>query len=145
MTTKGESMKDTQHNGIRELWEMGYEVQYRAPNGSIWVDCPDPAWIHDYEYRIRPSRLAQPPTRREWLFTVGALVIVLMVSFVLSGCEKSPDGNQSSFAPGGTPVAIYVDRGTGCEYASADSGHSAITPRIAADGKTHMGCREVRN
>jgi hypothetical protein len=101
-----------------------------------------------HQSRRCPHRPAKPPTRREWLFTVGTLVIVLMASFALSGCGErpaSPEGNQQPAFGDRQPVAVYMDHGTGCEYVAADGGHSAITPRIAADGKTHMGCREVRN
>lgn len=38
---------------------------------------------------------------------------------------------------------VYLDQVTGCEYLSTHMA-AALTPRIAADGKTHMGCREVR-
>jgi hypothetical protein len=34
---------------------------------------------------------------------------------------------------------LYKDQVTGCEYL-ASRNDSALAPRIAADGKTHMGC-----
>jgi hypothetical protein len=44
------------------------------------------------------------------------------------------------------PPLIYTDKMTGCEYfASIEQGWDGViavphSPRIAADGKTHMGC-----
>lgn len=55
---------------------------------------------------------------------------------LLVGCKRAdatPDGD-SAYIP-----VIYRDRSTGCEYLSPSN--SGITPRIAADGKTHMGCK----
>jgi hypothetical protein len=89
--------------------------------------------------RMCPHRPAKPPTRREWLFTVGALVIVLMASFALSGCKARTDETGKGWNP-----AVYQDRVTGCEYLASGESSDALTPRIAADGKTHMGCREVQ-
>lgn len=35
-------------------------------------------------------------------------------------------------------VELYKDWGTGCEYLRVRMG--GVTPRIAADGRSHMGC-----
>lgn len=71
--------------------------------------------------------------------------IILLV--LLVGCDRMPpprsrpDGNQVSIHGDAQAVYVYSDAGTGCQYVAADGNHSALTPRIAADGHTHMGCK----
>ena len=70
---------------------------------------------------------------------------ILILAVLLAGCSKpSPDGNASGLGGYNQAVYIYQDKLTGCQYVAADSLHSALTPRIAADGKTHMGCKGVQ-
>ena len=38
---------------------------------------------------------------------------------------------------------VLIDRDTGCQYLSTHKS-TGLAPRIAADGKTHLGCKEVR-
>lgn len=38
-------------------------------------------------------------------------------------------------------VYRYADPDTGCQYLMRDGSSTAMTPRIAADGITHMGCK----
>lgn len=97
-----------------------------------------------HQSRRCPHRPAQPPTRREWLFTVGFFIVMLVLSFALSACGPT----TSAPAEGEKAIAaldpwLYKDRATGCEYLSTRPEHG-LAPRIAADGKTHMGCREVQ-
>lgn len=37
-------------------------------------------------------------------------------------------------------VYVFTDHETGCQYVGP-GGRGAYTPRIAADGRSHMGCR----
>jgi hypothetical protein len=66
-----------------------------------------------------------------------ALVLVAML--VLAGCERQEvvEAREAS-----NPFVILTDQETGCQYLVVRSSGSAPTPRIAADGKTHMGCRQ---
>lgn len=48
--------KPRPHADIIRAWADGAEVQYRAPNSTGWVDAPDPAFVADYEYRVKPAR-----------------------------------------------------------------------------------------
>ena len=55
-----------------------------------------------------------------------------LAMLALAGCGEIP---ASSYM-------ITTDKDTGCQYISSVSAHGSngIAPRIAADGKTHMGC-----
>jgi hypothetical protein len=67
---------------------------------------------------------------------------ILILAVLLAGCdEMAADGNNTGPHGYNQPVYMYQDKATGCQYVSADSEHSALTPRVAADGKTHMGCK----
>lgn len=74
---------------------------------------------------------------------IYAVVLGMLVGWGLSGC-KQQEGNQSQAEAIAQGVAVYHDYGTGCDYVSADSTHSALTPRIAADGRSHMGCASTQ-
>lgn len=69
----------------------------------------------------------------------GALILLaaMCVLSLLTGCVKSTADTNDDSLNAGDP-SLYLDRATGCEYLS--SGGRGITPRIAADGKTHLGC-----
>jgi hypothetical protein len=66
---------------------------------------------------------------------------ILILAALLAGC-----GPTTGARPGGEEKPqpmdpwLYEDRATGCQYL-ATSSIQALTPRIAADGKTHMGCK----
>jgi hypothetical protein len=49
-----------------------------------------------------------------------------------------PDAPQLD---GYVTLSIYLDAATGCQYLGQRNSSAGITPRIAADGKTHMGCK----
>lgn len=82
---------------------------------------------------------------------------IIILAALLAGCAKAgysdrpaPDNPR---AEGSNPqlrvsaMQLWIDKETGCHYlvplgyTSTDSG---ITPRIAADGKTHMGCGAIK-
>src|SRR5215217_7165405 len=56
MTPLGEAMNPRPHAEVIKAWADGEQIQYRAPGNDAWVDCPDPAWTVDYEYRVKPGR-----------------------------------------------------------------------------------------
>lgn len=59
---------------------------------------------------------------------------LMLVALLCAGChERHID--QVVIMPVVQPVAIYKDDETGCEYVAADMAHSALTPRMGADGK----------
>jgi len=62
---------------------------------------------------------------------------ILILAALLAGCDNLKSETVNSV------VDIYVstDQGTGCQYLAKGD---AMTPRIAADGKTHLGCRAGR-
>jgi hypothetical protein len=64
-------------------------------------------------------------------------LIAASVLMLCAGCYPKTKDNDES----GDPVR-YQDRETGCMYLSTSQLNS-LTPRIAADGKTHMGCSGV--
>jgi hypothetical protein len=80
---------------------------------------------------------------------VGWLLVALIWSMVavaiLTGCEA----RDSTDPPNGfSGMTILKDALTGCEYLAgttySGTGTGGITPRVAADGKTHMGCGPKR-
>ena len=62
-----------------------------------------------------------------------------LVLAALAGCgnprTSDADAAENAYAP-----VLYTDHVTGCDYLSTGQTQS-LTPRIAADGKTHMGCK----
>lgn len=64
---------------------------------------------------------------------LAAALVVLVI--LVAGCKR---------AEGSAPVDLntHTDIYTGCQYVTHAAG-TAISPRIAADGKTHMGCKGV--
>jgi hypothetical protein len=74
------------------------------------------------------------PNSRAW-----PLVLLLWPLIgLVTGCEREHD---TPLQPRTDNVIlnVYTDADTGCQYL----GRSGITARIAADGKTHMGCKGV--
>lgn len=62
------------------------------------------------------------------------LVLFACLMVALAGCGARAEAMES----GRYDLRLTVDQVTGCEYLTY--GGSGITPRIAADGKTHIGC-----
>lgn len=81
-------------------------------------------------------------TRAALQALLGAVLVLTVLA--LAGCRRL-DVLQAEAQQ--RQAAIYVDQETGCEYfAHLESGPRFIptTPRIATDGKTHMGCKAVQ-
>lgn len=65
------------------------------------------------------------------------MIRALILAVLLAGCMHRTGGEGVGRGFSGDPL-LYTDKLTGCEYLSDGRG---LTPRIAADGKTHMGCK----
>lgn len=89
--------------------------------------------IKDENYRKQPVNPADKYT------AAVVLAIVLMVcAGLLGGCRPiNPERPRQD----NTILNLYSDPETGCQYLGQYSGNAGITARIAADGKTHMGCK----
>jgi hypothetical protein len=63
----------------------------------------------------------------------------LILAALLAGCgnPRTSDRVESE-----DPIR-YQDRETGCMYLTTGQ-YNALTPRIAVDGKTQMGCKAVQ-
>jgi hypothetical protein len=71
---------------------------------------------------------------------------ICLVLAALAGCQR-PDIAVMPNVPqidGYATLSLYLDPETGCQYIGQRSSNAGITPRIAADGKTHMGCKGVK-
>lgn len=71
------------------------------------------------------------------LFFVGAVSYALKPADVLQAMKPPmpTPGANVAYAP-----FVFIDDTTGCNYLSTHSS-TGLAPRIAADGKTHMGCK----
>lgn len=69
---------------------------------------------------------------------VGLFLAALVLS-MLAGCEREPSAPVVPH-PSNTLLFVYTDDETRCQYIGQRTSDAGITPRIAADGKTHMGC-----
>jgi hypothetical protein len=72
---------------------------------------------------------------------------ILILAVLLAGCQPERSEPKpapvASFAQGSQyRLDVAIDPDTGCQYLQQD--YKGITPRIAADGKTHMGCKGTR-
>ena len=74
---------------------------------------------------------------------IGVLGWIVYLAF------STPDKPQPAPAPYPTPGSgpayapyVFADGDTGCQYLSTHTS-TGLAPRIAADGKTHMGCKGV--
>lgn len=71
-----------------------------------------------------------------------ALLVVLCVVSLLSGCARKDPEPEVSVQTAGW-LNVETDDATGCQYLGKHNSSAGITPRIAADGKSHMGCKEA--
>lgn len=85
-------------------------------------------------YVPRPPRRDRIVKAARWAIIA---VIGVVLGLVLAGCAKRPEAPPEFRAP-----YPYLDRVSGCQYLATDH-DGALIPRIAADGKSHMGCKEA--
>ena len=83
------------------------------------------------------KRIRDLMNRTSW----GWIVALGMVPLAIVGCAKDDTDPPN----GRSGMDLFTDAATGCQYLGFGVGTNgkAITPRIAADGKTHMGCKAV--
>lgn len=65
----------------------------------------------------------------------GWIVALGLAPMLITGCNPRTADRDESCDP-----VRYQDRETGCMYLTT-ARYNTLTPRIAADGKTHMGCK----
>lgn len=46
--------KPRKHAELIKAWADGAEIQLKTARGT-WIDCEDPYWLNETEYRIKPS------------------------------------------------------------------------------------------
>lgn len=84
-----------------------------------------------------------PQLPPNWLVIVCWSALVCVLVALVSGCGPTTgDKPKAVGEPFQLDPVLYRDQVTGCQYLST-SGLYTLTPRIAADGKTHMGCKAV--
>lgn len=95
---------------------------------------------HQQYYTTRPPLKARLWTAARYgLYFVAAGLLIA----ALAGCMKrTEDAEGKPIGELYDPIA-YSDRATGCQYLSTGQA-KALTPRIAADGSSHMGCKGAR-
>ncbi|UOF77716.1 hypothetical protein [Caudoviricetes sp.] len=47
-------MRPHKHAEIIKAWADGAEIQAKSDN--VWLDCRNPEWFHNAEYRIKPEQ-----------------------------------------------------------------------------------------
>ncbi len=81
---------------------------------------------------------------------VFSIIILISFSFLIS-CQTGDlqaDAEQTTYSDLDYPVHVQTltDNETGCQYivikTKSSEGGLAITPRIAADGKSSKGCKQ---
>jgi hypothetical protein len=71
-------------------------------------------------------------------FSPARALFVGLAMLALAGCNMDSTDNHIEGKRSG--MSLLIDHGTGCQYLSVGR---SLTPRIASDGKTHMGCRDA--
>lgn len=89
-------------------------------------------------YVPRPSRRDRIVKAARWAIIA---VIGVMLGLVLAGCTKRDQTDPTEVISGVGGLQLLTDHATGCQYLS--KGYGVVEPRIAADGKSHMGCKEA--
>lgn len=82
----------------------------------------------------KPAIWAQPLS----LLLIGAgAVVVAALAYTPDHADPPPapvPGANMAYAP-----YVFIDDATGCHYLATHNS-AGLAPRIAADGRTHMGC-----
>ncbi|NHZ98062.1 hypothetical protein [Massilia sp. CCM 8734] len=78
---------------------------------------------------------------------VACAGVVLMISLLFALPSTPTPTPATPESPPPTPTSnlryeplVFLDQITGCEYLSTHTS-ATLVPRVAADGKTHMGCK----
>ena len=78
-------------------------------------------------------------------FMIAITGVTLAAALYLASQKSEAPPAEPAPTPGASvrySPYVFLDDATGCQYLSTHTS-AALTPRIAADGKTHMGCRAV--
>lgn len=75
--------------------------------------------------------------------TLTRSTAICLVLAALAGCEPAaqPGDRPPITKASNWDMVIHMDPETGCQYLRLMNSGRELTPRIAADGKTHMGCK----
>lgn len=67
---------------------------------------------------------------------------VVVFSYLMT--PRIPQRDDTDPPNGISGMGLFTDAASGCQYLGYGSGAygKALTPRIAGDGKTHMGCHQ---
>lgn len=97
----------------REVYGFGAGVRTRDNRASVWA-------------------------RR----VIGAAILGTVAALVV-GCSPVSDAKAEAAISVQTAgwLNVETDDATGCQYLGKRNSSAGITPRIAADGKAHMGCK----
>jgi len=70
---------------------------------------------------------------------------MMILAVLLAGCDRPPAMKKDALMEASSlDLAVHTDPATGCQYLRLISSGRELTARIAADGKTHMGCKGVQ-
>lgn len=86
------------------------------------------------------SRKISGFVKPETLLIIAALSVLVVT---LMPREESTQPSPPAPLPGASTAYqpfVFADQTTGCQYLSTHTS-TGLTPRIAVDGKTHMGCK----
>lgn len=90
-------------------------------------------------YRHQQYYTTRPPLKaRLWTAARYALYFVA-AGFLIAALAGCSERAQGATKPSDTILRIFTDTDTGCQYLGAYG--ETITPRIAADGSSHLGCK----
>jgi len=76
-------------------------------------------------------------------YVKGFLAGLLSIALFQSGYNSLWPKDSTDPINGRSGLGLHVDAQTGCEYVR-DGFIGGMTPRIATDGKTHLGCGNVK-
>lgn len=78
---------------------------------------------------------------------VDVLIFITIIAAFIYAVFFIPTPLRAAEAPNLSTTTLYIslDGETGCQYLGQRSSSAGVTPRIAADGKTHMGCKGATN
>jgi len=75
---------------------------------------------------------------------MGLVAIILLSGVLVAFTPRDAEAPQQPAPAPGAGIAyapyVFADHDTGCQYLSTHNS-TGLAPRIAADGKTHMGCK----
>ena len=77
----------------------------------------------------------------ETMAIVVGILFFLGLCFLLFSAASAKKEIEAGTGEPVNSVTVSIDRLTGCHYLQSRWGDGGLVPRIAADGKTHFGCK----